>query len=71
MGPLHHDEAMRQEHLTGAGIDFTLQSTSVAASYGAGPKEAEWGARALNDGLAETMQAFPDAVSGLAPIPFS
>jgi aminocarboxymuconate-semialdehyde decarboxylase len=65
----HWDEALRQRELTAAGITFSLQSTPTLNGYLAPEDEAVWGARAYNDGLAETMAAWPDAVTGLAHVP--
>jgi aminocarboxymuconate-semialdehyde decarboxylase len=65
----HYDEPFRQTQLRAAGIDVSVQSSSGFAFYRAGRTEADWGARAFNDGLGETMRAFPDAVIGLAHVP--
>lgn len=67
--PEHWDEALRQKELTAAGIQVSLQSTPTLINYLAGEDEAVWGARSFNDGLAETMKAWPDAVTGLAHMP--
>ena len=65
----HHDEPYRQAELRSLGIDYSLQSLPGIAAYRAGKPEGEWGARAYNDGMGEVMQAYPDAVTGLATVP--
>jgi aminocarboxymuconate-semialdehyde decarboxylase len=65
----HHDEPYRQAELKTLGIDYSLQSLPGIVAYRAGKPEAEWGARAYNDGMGEVMRAYPDAVMGMATMP--
>lgn len=65
----HYDEPFRQAQLKAVGIDFSLESMPGLAGYRASRTDAEWGARALNDGFAETMIACPDAMTALAQVP--
>lgn len=68
--PRRTDEALRQRELAAAGIDMCLESvTPKLMVYGAGEREARWAARAINDGLAENMAAFPGRALGAAHVP--
>lgn len=68
--PEHTDEDLRQKELAAAGIDLILESaTPGLMSYGSGEADARWGARAINDGLAGNMAAYPDRISAMAIVP--
>jgi aminocarboxymuconate-semialdehyde decarboxylase len=68
--PRRTDEATRQDELAAAGIDMCVVSlTPKVMAYGADAASAIWGARAINDGFAENMRAFPDRVSPAAHVP--
>lgn len=68
--PRRSDEAQRQRELAAAGIDLTFESiTPALLDYGAPEEGAVWGARAINDGFAEDMRAYPGRVMGTAHVP--
>lgn len=68
--PRRTDEATRQDELLAAGIDMCVESlTPKVMAYSADAASATWGARAVNDGWAETMRAYPDRVSPAAHVP--
>lgn len=67
---VHFDEAVRQQELAQAGIDYSLESISPGImSYGVSEPRAVWFAQAVNDAFGECMQAYPDRVSGMATVP--
>lgn len=64
------DEAVRQAELEAVGIQVRLASiTPALMNYGAGEAAAEWGARAINDGFAEDMKAYPGRALASAHVP--
>lgn len=68
--PTRADEAVRQRELAAAEIDVSIQGLfPPLMSYGADERQAEWGARAVNDALAENQRAYPGHVYGMAHVP--
>jgi aminocarboxymuconate-semialdehyde decarboxylase len=64
------DEALRQRDMAAANIDITMPSITPAIfNYGGGRDGALWGARAINDGFAEDMQAYPGKIRATAHVP--
>ncbi|MDE3100711.1 MAG: amidohydrolase [Chloroflexota bacterium] len=64
------DEAFRQREMRAARIDVSVEGIlPPLMSYGGDPTQAEWGARAINDGLAANCAAFPQNVHGMAHVP--
>jgi aminocarboxymuconate-semialdehyde decarboxylase len=68
--PKRSDTAYRMGEMAAVGIDVAIESLLPSyMSYGADEEQAAWGARAVNDGLAETMRDFPGQVYGMAHVP--
>jgi len=68
--PRRTDEAMRQKEMTAAGIDIYCESvTPRVMQYRAENASAIWAARALNDGFAENVTAWPDRIAAAAQVP--
>lgn len=68
--PRRTDRTLRDREMAEAGIDLYLESaTPKLLSYGADERQGTWGARALNDGFAEDMKAYPSRVLGTAHVP--
>jgi aminocarboxymuconate-semialdehyde decarboxylase len=68
--PRRTDEPTRQTELLAAGIDMCCQSlTPKVMTYTVEEKNAAWGARAINDGFAETVAASPERVMAAAHVP--
>jgi aminocarboxymuconate-semialdehyde decarboxylase len=68
--PEHTDEDLRQKELADAGIDLILESVSPGLmSYGADEDQARWGAGAINAGLAENRDRYPERISPMASVP--
>lgn len=68
--PKRTDEAFRQREMAAVGIDVSIESIlPPLMSYGADARQAEWGARAINDGLAENARSFAGHVYGMAHVP--
>ena len=64
------DEALRQRDMAAAGIDITMPSITPAIfNYAGGRDGALWGARAINDGFAEDMKAYPGKIRATAHVP--
>jgi aminocarboxymuconate-semialdehyde decarboxylase len=64
------DEAVRQKDMAAAAIDITMPSITPAIfNYGGGRDGALWGARAINDGFAEDMKAYPGKIRATAHVP--
>jgi aminocarboxymuconate-semialdehyde decarboxylase len=68
--PRRTDERTRQAEMRSAGIDLCVASlTPKVMAYAADEDAAVWGARAINDGFAEDMRAYPDRVAPAAHVP--
>lgn len=68
--PRRTDEQVRQAELREVGIDLCFQSlTPNAMLYVGDERQAEWGARAVNDGFIENLEEYPDRVSPAAHVP--
>jgi aminocarboxymuconate-semialdehyde decarboxylase len=68
--PRRSDEAFRQKELLSAGIDFSTTSvTPQVMAYRAEAAQGIWGARAVNDGFKELMNATPDRILPAAQVP--
>ena len=68
--PRRSDEAARQKDMAAAGIDIYCESvTPRVMQYKAEKDKAIWGARALNDGFAENVAAFPKQIAAAAQVP--
>lgn len=68
--PDRSDETIRQTDMAAAGIDITMPSITPAIfNYAGGRDGAVWGARAINDGFAEDMKAYPDKICATAHVP--
>lgn len=64
------DEAFRQREMKTAGIDVSVEGIlPPLMSYGADPKQAEWGALSINDSLAENCAEYRGRVYGMAHVP--
>jgi len=64
------DETVRQKDMVAAGIDITMPSITPAIfNYAGGREGAIWGARAINDGFAEDMAAYPGRIRATAHVP--
>jgi aminocarboxymuconate-semialdehyde decarboxylase len=68
--PQRTDERTRRREMRSAGIDVSVEGIlPPLMGYGASTEQAIWGARAINDALAEDQAAYPTEVMGMAHVP--